>query len=664
MMPPFLAELAALAAVAAGVAYVAQRFAGLVPLVGFLVAGVLIGPHALGMVRDPHLVEGAAEVGVILLLFTIGIEFSLERLARIKRLILFGGSLQVGLTVAVVALALRAAGVGWEAAIFTGFLAALSSTVIVLKLLADRAETGSDRGQASLGILLFQDLAVVLMALLVPTLAGAAGGAAGTAWALAKAALIVLLVVVFARRVMPPFLERIARTCSPDIFLLTVIAACFGTAWLCSLAGLGVSLGAFLAGLVVSESRFSQHAFSEVLPLRILFSAAFFVSIGMLLDPMFLLERPVLVAGVVGAILFIKVLATLTSLRAIGVGLPVAASAGLLLAQVGEFAFVLERSGAALGLYPAGSPEIGGQCFIAATVLLMALTPAWHTLGGRLEAWLARREVAHVIERAEPVPLPPAGDGKPLDRHVVIGGYGDAARRLVRVLGAAEVPHIVLTLNPDGANEAEFEGRPVLRGDYARRAILEAAGIERARVFVIADDEPAMTERVVAVVRALNPEIEILAATSRVDEVRALLAAGADRVIAAEGAADRELAHQVLGSAGVAPDDADLILSGHSPDGPEVRLRAELLASRRCAHTASARPVLPRTPNGCEECLALGERNWVHLRLCMTCGHVGCCDSSPRRHATAHFHATSHPIVRSWQPGEDWAWCYMDETML
>lgn len=252
---PFLGEVVALLASSVAVAYVCQRF-GIVPIVGFLLAGVLIGPNALGLVRDQELIDNAAEIGVILLLFTIGIEFSLAKLARIQRLIFGGGGLQMGLTVGAVTGGLLLLGIPWQVGVFTGFLAALSSTAIVLKLLADRGETDTPAGQTGLGILIFQDLAIIVMVLLVPVLAGQGGGTAGIALALGKAVGTILLVLVFARRVMPRILERVALTCSPELFLLAVISICFGTAWATSLAGVSVSLGAFLAGLVVSESRF------------------------------------------------------------------------------------------------------------------------------------------------------------------------------------------------------------------------------------------------------------------------------------------------------------------------------------------------------------------------------------------------------------------------
>ena len=658
-LQPLLADLAVLLGVSAAVAYVGQRFFGVVPLVGFLLTGVLIGPNALRLVADPHLVELAAEIGVILLLFTIGIEFSIERLARIGRLIFLGGSAQVALTGGAVSLALLAFGVPWRAAVYSGMLAALSSTVIVLKLLADRGATNGPEGQAALGILLFQDLAVVLMVLLLPALAGTAAGAGGVLLALGKAAGIVALVLVLARRIMPLLLERVARVCSPDIFLLTVVALCFGTAWLAAAAGIGVSLGAFLAGLIVSESRFSEHALSEVLPLRILFSAAFFVSIGMLLDPAFVASNLVLVLAVVGGVFALKVLTTVGALRALGTPVMVSVSAAFLLAQVGEFAFVLERRGAEVGLYPPGGAVTGGQTFIAAAVLLMIATPAFAALGPRLGRGLrlgrGPRLRTATAEPAEPGPLEDAG------ARVLLGGYGRAAERLARYLAAAGVPPTVLTLSPDGARHAEEEGHRVIRGDYSRRQILELAGLESARAMIVADDDLQMTERVVSVVRGLAPDIRLIARIDRLEDVEALRRAGADEVVTTEGASDRELARGALGAVGVPADDIALVVAGFRADGSGVRLSDAQVASTRCAHAAATGAVRPRTPAGCEVCLAEGRR-WVHLRLCMTCGHVGCCNDSPGRHAAAHHHETGHAVIRSWEPGEEWAWCYLDEV--
>jgi CPA2 family monovalent cation:H+ antiporter-2 len=507
-IPAFLPEVVALIVAGALIAFVCQRL-GLVPILGFLFAGVLIGPHGIRLVMDQQIVDSAAEIGVILLLFTIGIEFSLEKLARIRKLIFVGGGLQVVFATLATAGTLSLFGVSLPAAIFSGFLVALSSTAIVLKLLEGSGETSSTRGQVMLGILIFQDLAIVLMVLLVPMLSGSAGSAGGIVLALAKAAALIGLTLLVARRLMPPLLESVARTCSPEIFLLTVIAVCFGTAYLTSLAGVSLSLGAFLAGLVVSESRFSEHALGEILPLQILFSATFFVSVGMLLDLGFVLTHLPEVMAFVAGVLALKIATTTASVLALGYPLPLAGAVGLTLAQVGEFSFVLERTGREVGLYPAGSASQGSSAFIAATVVLMAATPFLASTGARLSQTLERR-----IARARPTePLEPPPQGIPQADHVIVAGYGEAAHRLVRVLAGSKIPFVITTLSPIGAASAESDGYPVLRGDATRLRTLQRAGIERAKMLVVADDEPAIARRVVSVARSVSPFTRIVART-------------------------------------------------------------------------------------------------------------------------------------------------------
>lgn len=677
--PPFFSEVAVLLVASAFVAYWCYRLR-IMPIVSFLVTGALIGPHALGLVRDEALIEAAAEVGVVLLLFSIGIEFSLARLGRIKRLILIGGGMQVGLVVVLVAGLLVLFGVDWRAGVFTGFLVALSSTAIVMKLLMDQGLASTEGGQAALGLLIFQDLAIVAMVLLVPVLGGEGGSSWGIALALGKAAGIVALVIIVARRLMPRVLEAVARTCSQEIFVLTVVAICFGTAWLTSLAGVSLSLGAFLAGLMVSESRFSELAFGEILPLQILFSATFFVSVGLLLDLGFLVTNPLVVLGVIGGVLLIKVLTTGLSLRLLGYHVGTTAFAGLLLAQVGEFSFVLERTGREAGLFPAGLEEGGPQAFIAATVVLMIATPLLARLGNILQARSAPRGSA----RAEAALDEPRTDSASalLQDHVVIAGYGEAGRTLARVLQARGIPYLILTLSPDGAREAESGELRVLRGNYTRQHELTLAGIAQARLLVVADDDLDTTRRVVSAAHALSRGLRVVARTRFETEIEALREAGATEVVAEDQEGVVRLLADVLEAYEVDPETVrqhqEALRRGHQALAPapapathgtlqpEKNIMIELTDKQRqttrCAHTDQARAVTP-SARGCEECLKLGE-SWVHLRICMTCGHVGCCDSSKNKHARKHFHETSHPIIKSFEPGEDWAWCYEEQTFV
>ncbi len=654
--PAFFAEVTVLLVVSAVIAYICFRL-GLVPIIGFLVAGVLIGPNALGLVRDAELIDAAAELGVIFLLFTIGIEFSLEQLARIRHLIFVGGGLQVGVTVALVTGLCAMFGVDWRVGVFTGCLVALSSTAIVLKLFESKGGTDSPIGNVSLGVLIFQDLAVVVMVLLIPILGEGGGSALGLVWALFKAGGLIVLILTLATRVMPHILEAVARTCSPEIFLLTIVAICLGTAYITSLAGVSLSLGAFLAGLLVSESRFGQQALGEILPLQIIFSAAFFISVGLLLDLGFAVMNLPLVLGVILGVLVLKTLITTGAARLLGYPLSVALPAGFLLAQVGEFSFVLERAGREVGLSPAGLGEAGAQTFIATTVLLMGATPFLARIGRRVKTRLPTPQVPAAEE------TPDASAFAELRDHVIIAGYGDAARRLAGVLERTRTPFVIVTLSPTGASEAEDREHHAVRGDYAKASVLNAVGLARARLLVVADDDPAMTSRVVSVVRGLAPDIHLVARTRTHAQARALKQAGANAAISEEYAVTERLVTDVLEGAGLKPEDAQRYAEAYEPATLlPVSLTDDQKNSPACTHSEQAHTVSPLT-EGCEECLKFGD-TWIHLRVCMSCGYVGCCDDSRNKHATAHFNGTGHPIIRSLEKGEDWAYCYEDEATL
>jgi CPA2 family monovalent cation:H+ antiporter-2 len=650
--PDFLAELAVLLVGGTIVAFVGARL-GLVPIVGFLIAGVLIGPNALGVIDDREVIDAAADVGVILLLFTIGMEFSLTRLTRLWRVIFGGGGLQVLLTIGATVAILLVLGVPTRPAIYTGMLVALSSTALVLGLLKDRGESSEEHGNASIGLLLFQDLAIIPMVLLVPAL-GTSGGSIGEiVGALAIAVAIIVAVLVFARRLMPKLLEVVARTCSPEIFLITVIAICFGTAYLTSLAGVSVSLGAFLAGLVIHESRFGQHALSEILPLQIVFSATFFVSIGLLLDLGFVADNVPLVLGAAVGVFALKWLTTTISARALGYATAVAGLAGLLLANVGEFSFVLERVGRQEGLTPGDLGADGTQTLIATTVILMILTPSISS-GGRRMLGLGTTSRA-----ADGVPddgrLRPSGVEADIDfrDHVILAGYGKRARAAIPSLRHAGIPFVITTLNPGGARQALNEGLPVIQGDHTRANLLERAGIADAKIVVIADDELETTYRVASVARALHPGIEILACVDADEDIATMADAGANRVISGESVSAMKLGPAVLHLSKVAT----------SYEGLDRTLVVRLdKIGDGCEHVEGATAVLP-SAGGCESCLRMGE-SWIHLRICLACGHVGCCDSSPNKHASKHYAETGHPMMVSAEPGEAWAWCFVDQLEM
>ena len=550
---PFLAEIAALFAASVLVAYLCYRV-GLVPIAGFLLAGVLIGPGALGLVEDQALIDMLAEIGVILLLFTIGIEFSLEKVARLGRAIVLGGGLQVGLTVATVTLALLAFGVDVEAGLYTGCLVALSSTAIVLGLLAERGKTGSPDGQLALAMLIFQDFAIIAMVLFVPMLGGDGGSAFDVLLALGEAVVLIAGVVILARKAVPWLLDKVALSRRQELFLLAVVAICLGTAWITSLANVSLALGAFLAGMVVSESHYRTHALSEILPLQTIFSAVFFVSVGLLLDVGFLIRNPLLVLGVAVGLLLVKGVITTGSALLLGYPVRIAAAAGLALAQIGEFSFVLDRVGRSVGLSPAGFGPVGEQTFIAVSVLLMMLTPflvkAGPGFGRRLEASGLGR-IGTRRERAD------AGAAVGLEDHVIIVGYGPAGRRLVRVLKDAGIPFVVVELNPSSVKEMRQEEIAVIYGDATRAHILEQAGVHRAKLCVVAINDEDAVAGIVRLAHYQNPTLQIIARTRFMHRAELLQEAGADIVVPEELETSVRIFSHVLGAYMIPPDEVD-----------------------------------------------------------------------------------------------------------
>ncbi|SHF21186.1 Kef-type potassium/proton antiporter, CPA2 family [Fodinibius roseus] len=541
---PFLNELVVLFMVSVGIAYLCYRLK-LVPIVGFLIAGAVIGPNAFALVPEQELVDILAEIGVILLLFTIGIEFSLEKLNRIRKAIVVSGSFQVIVTTAIVTAILVLSGVSLNNGIYTGFLVALSSTAIVLGLFSQRGETDTPTGQLSLAVLIFQDLAIVLMVLLVPILAGDSDSGYEVLWILGKAVLLIMVVLILARRIIPWVLEKVAKTRKQELFLLSVVAICFGTVALSNMANVSLALGAFMAGLIVSESEFSEQALSEILPLRTIFNAVFFVSVGMLLDLRYVLEYPLLLVGIALGVILLKLIITSTGLLVLGYPVRIAAASGLALAQIGEFSFVLERAGRTAGMTPAGVGEIGSQTFIAVSVLLMILTPFLLNAGPKLGTMLARTPLKRFGQESGDLE---SDQRKTLEDHVIIVGYGPAGRHLVQVLQETGIPYVVVEMNPESVEEMKRNDIPAIYGDAGREHILELSGIAKAKLCVIATNAPSASPRIIKIARHNNPTLQIIVRTRYLTDVVRLENLGADIVIPEETETTVRIFSQVLGA--------------------------------------------------------------------------------------------------------------------
>jgi len=542
---PMLNEVVALFVVSVGMAYVCYRLR-LAPVTGFLIAGVMIGPNALGIVREQELVDMLAEIGVILLLFTIGLEFSLEKVARIRKAIVMGGGTQVVLTIGIVTGGLALFGVEWNVGVYTGCLVALSSTAIVLGLLSEKDETDTPHGKLSLAVLIFQDLAIVLMVLLIPLLSGEATTAGAVSLVLLKAAALIAAVLILARRGVPWLLEHVALTRRHELFLLSVVAICFGTAAISSIMGVSLALGAFLAGLIVSESKYSDQAMSEILPLKTVFNAVFFVSVGMLLDLSFLIERPLIVFGAAVVVIVLKIITGSVAIRGLGYPNRIALTVGFGLAQIGEFSFVLERAGRSVGLSPAGMGEAGAQAFIASAVLLMLITP----FQLQTAAGFARRLTGDKTTDKKPV-------SSRLEDHVVIIGYGEAGRRLASALRDRQIPYAVVELNPDGLPDLIATESPHVIGDALRPHILDAAGIRTAKMVVIVMNDPAVTPGIISQARFMNPTIQIVVRTRFLAAMEGLQSRGADIVVPEELETTVRIFSHVLGAYMIPRDEID-----------------------------------------------------------------------------------------------------------
>ena len=510
-------------------------------IVGFMITGVVIGPYGLGLISDAHAIELMAEIGVALLLFTIGLEFSIHRIIEMRRLVLLGGGLQVVITILAATLIAYGRGRSVNQAIFFGFLIALSSTAIVLKTYIDRAEIDAPHGRAGVGILLFQDLSIVPMMLMVPVLSGRDGSSPGRIAMTFATAIVAIGVIILATRKLVPFLlQHIVRLRSPEVFIISIVLLCLGTSWLTAQFGLSLALGAFIAGMVLSETEYSHQIIADILPFRDVFNSLFFISIGMLLSVSALASNMGGVLVLVIGLIIGKALIVLITVRFLGYSLRVSTMTGLGLAQIGEFSFVLAKMGVPQGLLP----EVDYQRFLAASILSMIATPFLIKLAPRIgyalqSAFGPRFALEPNVASYEP-------EEAELRGHVLIVGYGFNGRNLAKVLRRTRVPYLVLELNADAVRSAHAEGERVIYGDATRHEVLHQVGLESARVLVLAISDPVATRHTVWTAREMRPDIHIIVRTRYMSELADLHDLGADEVIPEEFETSIEIFSRVL----------------------------------------------------------------------------------------------------------------------
>lgn len=511
-------------------------------VVGLLVAGVLIGPYGFSLIRDLERVEVLAEIGVVVLLFSVGLEFSLSRLVGLGRLMLTIGVPQVLLCVAVGLAATWPYFGDARPAVLVGMLLAMSSTAVVFKLLTDRGEMSSPHGNAAAAVLLFQDLLVVVCMVVLPLLSTDAERAPSLVESLGLGAGVIVLLLLLGRYVVPLVLFQVVRTQNRELFLIVLVLLCLGSAALTGAMGWSLALGAFLAGLSLSESEYATQTLAEVLPFRDTLSCLFFISVGMLLDVRFVPANLPVVAASVAAVVLLKFLAGGLPALLAGYPIRVAVLTGLALAQVGEFSFILAKRGQDLALLDRGQY----QTFLATAVLTIALTPALLALTPRLAILLARLPLTRRWRIGNAGTAPTAEDEGNYRDHVVILGYGLNGRNLARVLRVVDIEYVVLELNPETVRAASKQGEPILYGDCTRPAVLKHLGVRTARLLVVAISDPVSARRAVVLARRLNPHLHIIVRTRHVAEVEQLRRLGANLIIPEEFETSVEIFARVL----------------------------------------------------------------------------------------------------------------------
>ena len=554
-------------------------------LLGYLLAGVVVGPTGLGLIKEVVQVETLAQFGVAFLLFALGVEFSFSELKKVKAISLGGGGLQIALTILVTTLA--SLGLGWVTSpaqgVFLGAILSLSSTAVVLKCLMERNETGTPHGQVMLGILVVQDLALGLMLAVLPALDKPVEEISlAVGWALIQTGLFALGAIAAGIWVIPPLLRLLAKTESRELFLLGVVAICLGIALLTEHLGLSIEMGAFVAGLMISEAEYADQTLTYVEPVRDIFAALFFASIGMLIDPIFLWNNLELILGLV-AIVFVGKLLIITPLvRLFRYPLKTALIAGLGLAQIGEFSFVLASEGLSLGLVSRRVYLL----ILGTTAVTLVLTPFVLRLAPRLFTWAESLPFLKKYLEASDVPLAIADD-LPTQNHVVVCGYGQIGRNIVRLLQDRNYPVVVVDQSESRIQQVREAGLPYIYGNAASLHVLEKAGVAHAQGMAIALPDPMSTRLCLKRALEIAPDLDIVVRANQGKDIELLYQLGAREVVQPEFEASLELSAHLLNGVGLPlpaiQREVQQIRNSHylelRPERPSAEISRELKAA-------------------------------------------------------------------------------------
>jgi CPA2 family monovalent cation:H+ antiporter-2 len=555
--------------------YVTHRM-GLSPIVGYLLAGVLVGPNTPGFIANPHLAEQMAEIGVILLMFGVGLHFHFKELLAVRNVALPGAIGQSLVATILGCLVAVGFGWGWTAGIVFGLAISVASTVVLLRVLADNNDLHTPAGHIAVGWLVVEDLLTVVVLVLLPAIArpgaaDASGIAVALGWAVVKIGALVVFVFLVGGRVIPWVLNQVAATRSRELFTLAVLVIALGIAvGAAKLFGVSMALGAFLAGMVVGQSDFSSRAASEALPMRDAFAVLFFVSVGMLFDPNFLLTSPVLVTMALAIILIGKPLAALVIVLVLGYPLRTALAVAVALAQIGEFSFILATLGRQLNVLPANANDT----LVAAAIVSISLNPILYRLIDSLESYAKRSpRLWRILNGRSPTAVPSgdevADDGTPTGEVIVVG-YGPVGRTLVRLLLENDIQPAVVELNMETVRRLRDEGLRAVYGDATHRETMLEAGAQRAVAVIYSSSGIHNAEEAVRIARECNPKIRVLARATYLREVPALRRAGADAVFSGEGEVALTMTEFMLKQLGA---------TGEQIDRAGDRIRSELFGT-------------------------------------------------------------------------------------
>ncbi len=517
-------------------------------ILGFLLAGIIAGPHAFNLISSSHEVELLSEIGIIFLLFVIGIELSIKELISMKNTVLIGGGLQVGGTILFTTIVAYFFGLPLNSAVFLGFLFSLSSTAIVLKLIQERGEITAPHGRVALGILIFQDIIVVPMMLLTPILAGDGGDLLTTVLVLiAKIVGVGVVIYLLARYIVPRIFSMVVKTKSKELFILTTVVFCFAIAWLTSSVGLSLALGAFFAGLIISESEYSHQATVNVLPFREIFISFFFISVGTLLNLEFFIQNILMILVLVIGVVFLKMLVVGLTVMLLKYPPRTVFLSLFSLFQVGEFSLLLSR----VGLDNNIIPDSIYQYFLAISIITMGLTPFLIAAAPKITYSILKARVpASVRHRLESLnkhkTIDETDAPKELDDHLIIIGYGINGENIAKAARNAEIPYVILDTDPVTFKKAKNNNEPIIFGDATNSLILKHLHVQDSRVVVIAISDPGATKKIISNVRLYSKTAFIIVRTRYVREIEENIKLGADEVIPEEFETSIEIFNRVL----------------------------------------------------------------------------------------------------------------------